>query len=235
MGKTRRSLRFKRAAHHATVHRGEDHLKRYLILAGNIGAGKSTLVEKLCARLNWQPYYEPVATNPYLEDFYADMERWAFQSQMFFLSHRARSHMELSKDKHSVVQDRSLYEDAHVFERNLYKQGLLSERDHNTYLQFYQVFSQLLPAPDLVVYLKASVPTLQKRIRMRARSYEQDIAPSYLESLNILYDEWIADFRLSPVLTIDGDRSDFVADPGETDAIVARVEQALDRKQTTLF
>lgn len=215
--------------------RGRIGLKRYLILAGNIGAGKSTLVERLCARLDWKPYYEPVETNPYLEDFYTDMKRWAFPSQMFFLSHRARSHMELAKEPHSVVQDRSLYEDAHVFARNLYLQGYFSERDHQTYNQLYNVISQLLPPPDLVVYLRASVPTLQSRIRLRARSYEQDIAPSYLEGLNKLYDEWISSFTLAPVLTIDGDQVDFVANPAETEHIVARIETALKSKQGTLF
>ena len=210
-------------------------MKRYLVLAGNIGAGKSTLVELLCRRLGWTPYFEPVAENPYLKDFYADMERWAFQSQVFFLMHRARSHRELSLEPGSVVQDRSLYEDAEVFARNLHLQRRMSDRDHEVYRELYAVLSSLLPPPDLVVYLKASVPTLRRRITQRARSFEQTIPDSYLEGLNGLYEQWIQDFTLAPVLTIEADQTDVLDRPADLDTVVARIEEALKEGQGTLF
>lgn len=210
-------------------------MKRYLVLAGNIGAGKSTLVNLLCQRLGWTPYFEPVAENPYLRDFYSDMGRWAFHSQSFFLMHRARSHRELSLEPGSVVQDRSLYEDAEVFARNLHRQGRLSDRDHELYRDLYTVLSSLLPPPDLVVYLRASVPTLRRRIQQRGRPFEQDIADDYLEGLNRLYEEWIGGFRLSPVLTVAADETDVLDRPEDLDAVVARIEEALKDGQGTLF
>jgi deoxyadenosine/deoxycytidine kinase len=210
-------------------------LNRYLVLAGNIGAGKSTLVGLLGQRLGWTPYFEPVAENPYLADFYADMDRWSFASQTFFLMHRAKSHRALSLEPGSVVQDRSLYEDAEVFARNLHLQGRMSDRDHSTYRELYAVLSSLLPPPDLVVYLKASVPTLKKRIRHRAREFEQDIPDAYLQGLNVLYEQWIGSFTLAPVLTISADETDVLDRPGDFDAIVARIEDALKGGQGTLF
>lgn len=210
-------------------------MKRYLVLAGNIGAGKSTLVGLLCDRLGWTPYFEPVAENPYLADFYADMDRWSLASQTFFLMHRARSHRELAREAGSVVQDRSLYEDAEVFARNLHRQGRMSDRDYGLYTDLYGVLSSLLPPPDLVVYLKASVSTLKRRIRQRARAFEQDIADAYLEGLNDLYEDWTARFVLAPVLTITADDTDVLDNPRDLDAVVARVEEALKDGQGTLF
>ncbi|MEX1248181.1 MAG: deoxynucleoside kinase, partial [Anaerolineales bacterium] len=134
-------------------------MKHFVAVAGNIGVGKSTLVGKLCARLAWQPYYEPVAENPYLEDFYANMKAWAFQSQVFFLTHRLRMHLSLLEDPKSVVQDRSVYEDAEVFATNLFRQGEISERDYSTYRKLYKLLCDMLHPPDLVIYLRASVPT----------------------------------------------------------------------------
>lgn len=205
------------------------------MLAGNIGAGKSTLVGLLCDRLGWTPYFEPVAENPYLKDFYSDMERWAFHSQTFFLMHRARSHRELSLEPGSVVQDRSLYEDAEVFARNLHRQKRMSDRDYATYRDLYGVLSSLLPSPDLVVYLKASVPTLKRRILQRARAFEQDIPDAYLEGLNELYEDWIGRFRLAPVLTVEADQTDVLDRPEDLDAVVGRVEEVLKEGQGTLF
>ncbi len=146
-------------------------MKKYVVLAGNIGSGKTTLVSMMCERLGWKPYFEPVTENPYLEDFYRDMSRWAFHSQVFFLTHRVRSHHALMDDPWSVVQDRSLYEDAEVFARNLYIHGRMSERDWGTYLELYRTVITLLPPPDLVVYLRASVPTLKRRIAQRGRGF----------------------------------------------------------------
>ncbi len=171
-------------------------MKKHLVLAGNIGAGKSTLVSLLSELLGFQPYYEPVAENPYLSDFYADMERWAFQSQIFFLSHRIRTHRCLMDDPRSVVQDRSVYEDAEIFARNLHAQGRMADRDWETYHSLYRTLIGLLPAPDLVVYLRASVPTLKKRIALRGREMEAAIPDTYLEGLNRLYEDWIGRFDL---------------------------------------
>ena len=210
-------------------------MKRYLVLAGNIGAGKSTLVDLLCRRLGWTPYFEPVAENPYLKDFYADMERWAFHSQAFFLMHRARSHRELSLEPGSVVQDRSLYEDAEVFARNLHRQGRMDDRDYGVYRELYGVLSSLLPPPDLVVYLKASVPTLRRRIVQRARAFEQTIPDEYLYGLNALYEEWIGAFRLAPVLTVEADDTDMLDRPADLDAVLVRIEEVLRHGQGTLF
>ncbi|MCX7023613.1 MAG: deoxynucleoside kinase [Spirochaetes bacterium] len=210
-------------------------MKKYLVLAGNIGAGKSTLVKLLSERLGYHPFFEPVAENPYLEDFYRDMKRWAFQSQVFFLTHRVKSHRALADDPHSVVQDRSIYEDAEVFARNLHEQGNMSDRDWATYRELYRTFSGLLPAPDLVVYLRASVPTLRLRIAMRGRGFESGIPEDYLDGLNRLYESWIECFELSPVLVVPGDRLDFVADSKDLCAIVSTIEDRLRDPQGSLF
>ncbi len=209
--------------------------KKFVAVAGNIGVGKSTLVEKLCAHLGWEPFYEPVTQNPYLEDFYREMSNWAFHSQIFFLTHRLRLHYELSRHPSSVVQDRSVYEDAEIFARNLYLQGYLSQRDYATYRSLYETVIQLLPPPDLVIYLRASVPTLLQRIAQRGREYEQRIPASYLEGLNLLYEEWIAGFRLCPVLTVPADALDFVAHSRHFELIVRKVEEKLMGKEEVVF
>ncbi|HOZ72849.1 MAG TPA: deoxynucleoside kinase [Spirochaetales bacterium] len=210
-------------------------MKKYLVLAGNIGAGKSTLVGLLAERLGYRPYFEPVAENPYLEDFYADMERWAFHSQAFFLTHRVRSHRALMDDAYSVVQDRSMYEDAEVFARNLYERGSMSARDWKSYSELYRTLTSLLPPPDLVVYLRASVPTLKRRIAKRGRDFEASISDEYLAGLNRLYEEWIDGFDLAPVLVVPGDRLDFVAESKDLDSIVRTIEGRLRDKQGSLF
>ena len=210
-------------------------MKKYVVLAGNIGAGKTTLVGRMCEVLGWKPYFEPVAENPYLVDFYRDMASWAFHSQVFFLTHRVRSHRALMDDPYSVVQDRSLYEDAEVFARNLYRQGHISERDWQTYQGLYRTFTTLLPPPDLVVYLRASVPTLRRRIAQRGRGFEAGISDAYLGQLNALYEDWIAGFSLAPVLTVPSDRLDFVREQDDLRKIVAIVEERLRGEQGLLF
>src|SRR3972149_9160797 len=152
-------------------------MKKFVAIAGNIGVGKSTLVKMLCAEMDWDPFYEPVTENPYLADFYKDMSAWAFHSQIFFLTHRLRSHFQLAQHFGSVIQDRSLYEDAEIFARNLYIQGRIQPRDYQTYRDLYETAKQFLPPPDLVVYLRASVPTLLNRISNRGRDYERAISP----------------------------------------------------------
>lgn len=210
-------------------------MKKYVVLAGNIGSGKTTLVRMMCERLAWKPYFEPVTENPYLVDFYRDMAGWAFHSQVFFLTHRVRSHRDLMDDPWSVVQDRSLYEDAEVFARNLYIHGRMSERDWGTYRELYRTVITLLPAPNLVVYLRASVPTLRKRIAQRGRGFEANISEEYLGELNALYEEWIGGFDLAPVLVLPADRMDFVGRPKDFQVIVSEVEERLGDRQGLLF
>jgi deoxyadenosine/deoxycytidine kinase len=210
-------------------------MKSYVVLAGNIGAGKSTLVSMICEKLGWEPYYEPVAENPYLQDFYRDMRAWAFHSQVFFLTYRARAHRALMDIARPVVQDRSFYEDAEVFARALHLQGAISDRDWDTYRGLYQTLTTLLAPPDLVVYLRASVPTLQKRIAMRGRPFETRITDEYLESLHRLYEEWIGGFSLSPVLIVPSDRLDFVRDSRDLELIVTTVADRLRGNQGVLF
>jgi len=210
-------------------------VKTYVVIAGNIGAGKSTLVGMMREQLGWDPYYEPVAENPYLADFYRDMTRWAFNSQVFFLTHRARSHRELMDSRRAVVQDRSFYEDAEVFARTQYVLGHMSQRDWQTYQGLYQTLTTLLAPPDLVVYLRASVSTLRRRITQRARSIESEIEDSYLERLNGLYEDWIARFDIAPVLVVPSDRLDFVKDSRDLRAIVDTVQKQLQGRQGLLF
>lgn len=210
-------------------------MKKFVAVAGNIGVGKSTLVTMLSENLGWEPFYEPVAENPYLADFYADMKAWAFQSQVFFLTHRLRSHFQLSLRTSSVIQDRSLYEDAEVFARNLYLQGDIAPRDYQTYRELYETASQFLPAPDLVVYLRASVPTLLNRISHRGRLYERTITPEYLQSLSELYEQWIDNFTLCPMLSVPADDLDYVAHPGHLRLIVAKVQEKLTGREEVVF
>ena len=210
-------------------------MKKFITVAGNIGVGKSTLVEKLCARLGWEPFFEGVVDNPYLADFYADMRAWSFHSQIFFLGRRLKDLRRLMDFPRTVVQDRSVYEDAEIFAKNLYRQGFIGERDWASYHELYQALAELLPPPDLVVYLQATVPTLLRRIALRGREYEKKIAPEYLEQLNALYEEWIADFDLCPVLVVPADRLDYVANGGHLDLILEKIQDKLRGEQLVLF
>lgn len=210
-------------------------MKKYVAVAGNIGVGKSTLVAMLCERLGWQPFYEPVAENPYLVDFYRDMQAWAFHSQIFFLTNRLRAHHQLIDHPTSVIQDRTVYEDAEVFARNLYRQGFMGERDFHSYCELYEVLTEFLPPPDLVVYLRASVATLVDRISHRGRDYERQITPQYLTQLNDLYEDWINNFGLCPVLTVPADDLDYVAHSTHLDLIVSKVQEKLTGKEEVVF
>jgi deoxyadenosine/deoxycytidine kinase len=199
----------------------------FIAIAGNIGAGKSTLTDMLSKRLDWQPFYEANAENPYLEDFYKDMERWSFQSQSFFLSKRLEHHRQLVDYPGSVVQDRTVYEDAEIFARNLYRRGNMSERDYDTYRRLYEAVCKFLPPPDLVIYLKASVDTLMNHINRRGRDFEQDIQREYIADLNTLYDDWIDSWLVSPVLVIDMDQCDFQHHPQDFTRIVNEISDNL--------
>jgi len=210
-------------------------MKKFVAVAGNIGVGKSTLVEMLSVRLGWEPFYEPVTENPYLEDFYKDMGAWAFQSQVFFLTHRLRSHHKLGQHPTSVVQDRSVYEDAEIFAYNLFLQGHIDQRDYLTYRDLYETTSRLLPPPDLVVYLRGSVPTLLNRIERRGREYERTISAEYLNGLNDLYERWIENFTLCPVLSVPADDLDYVSHSGHLRLIVEKVQDKLTGRDEVVF
>ena len=209
--------------------------KRFIAVAGNIGVGKSTLVELLSKRLDWAPFYEPVGENPYLADFYADMTAWSFQSQIFFLTRRLLAHRQLLDHTISAIQDRSVYEDAEIFAQNLFLQGNMVERDYQTYRDLYLVLTRFLPPPDLVVYLRASVDTLLNRIALRGRDYERTIKPEYLTRLNDLYKSWIEDFTLCPVLTVPADDLDYVANGSHLDLIVDKINNKLAGKEEVVF
>ena len=210
-------------------------MKKFVAVAGNIGVGKSTLVSMLCDHLGWQPFFEPVGENPYLSDFYRDMHQWAFHSQIFFLTRRLRSHRQLCDHPTSAIQDRSVYEDAEVFAHNLFINAMMDERDYLTYRELYRVLTEFLPPPDLVLYLRASVGTLQQRIASRGRDYERTITPEYLGQLNVLYEDWIDNFSLCPVLTVPADQLDYVAHPGHLDLIAQKVEEKLTGKEEVVF
>jgi len=210
-------------------------MKKYVAVAGNIGVGKSTLTKVLSEQLGWQPFYEPVVENPYLADFYEDMRAWSFHSQIFFLTRRLRSHRQLLEHPTSVVQDRTVYEDAEVFALNLYRQGYIDDRGYGAYRELYTVLTEFLEPPDLVVYLRASVQTLTSRISQRGRDYERQIAPDYLAQVNLLYESWISHFNLCPVLTVPADSLDYVASPGHLLLIVKKVEEKLTGKEEVVF
>jgi deoxyadenosine/deoxycytidine kinase len=210
-------------------------MKKFVAVAGNIGVGKSTLVALLCKNLGWQPFYEPVADNPYLADFYADMRSWSFHSQIFFLTHRLRMHRQLLDHPTSVLQDRTVYEDAEIFAENLNRQGLIQDRDYRTYRELFDVLTEFLPPPDLVVYLRASVETLSSRITQRGRDFERQISAQYLGQLNELYERWIADFSLCPVLTVPSDDLDYVANSNHLDLIASKVQEKLTGKEEVVF
>jgi deoxyadenosine/deoxycytidine kinase len=210
-------------------------MKKFVAVAGNIGVGKSTLVQLLSSRLSWEPFYEPVGDNPYLADFYGDMRTWSFHSQVFFLARRLRSHRQLIDHPTSAIQDRSVYEDAEIFARNLFLQGNMAEREYQCYWELYQVLSEFLPPPDLVVYLRATTDTLRRRIALRGRDYEQQIHPEYLEQLNALYQSWIDNFTLCPVLTVPSDDLDYVAHSTHLDLIVSKMRDKLEGKEEVIF
>jgi deoxyadenosine/deoxycytidine kinase len=209
--------------------------KKFVAIAGNVGVGKSTLTGLLAERLGWEAFYEAVDDNPYLADFYRDMKSWSFHSQIYFLTRRLRHHRQLMDRPHSVIQDRSVYEDAEIFARNLYQQGHMTERDWASYRELYTVLTEFLPAPDVVIYLRASVNTLLARIRKRGREFEKDIEPHYLHRLNLLYEDWISRFALSPVLIVPADDLDFVAHPSHLDLIASKIREKLEGKDEVFF
>jgi deoxyadenosine/deoxycytidine kinase len=201
--------------------------KRFILVAGNIGVGKTSLAERLGGRLGWLSGFETVADNPYLAEFYDDMRQWSFHLQVFFLGHRAQQHLTLAQQPHSAIADRSIYEDAHIFARVLRHMGNLSERDYESYRNVYELVVANLPRPDLLLYLTAPVPVLMGRIRQRARPIESGITADYLNLLDTFYDEWLGGFDLCPVLTIRTQQLDYVHDARHLDIVIERIEAKL--------
>jgi deoxyadenosine/deoxycytidine kinase len=209
--------------------------KRIVIVAGNIGAGKTSLTERLGARLGWRTAFESVADNPYLADFYTDMRAWSFHLQVFFLGHRAKQYLEMATSPQSVILDRTIYEDAAIFARALHHLGNLDERDYLAYRRVFDLLVATLPAPNLLVYLKAPVAVLLERIQRRARSIETGITAEYLALLDSFYTDWMETFDVCPVLTIHTDDLDFVHRPGHLDIVVERIQERLSGKEDVIF
>lgn len=182
----------------------------FVSIAGNIGSGKSSLTNLIAKEFNWKPYYEKVNDNPYLKDFYNDMNRWSFNLQVYFLSHRFKTHKEILNKKKSVIQDRSIYEDAEIFAKNLYKLGKMKKRDYDNYRQLFKEMTYFLQPPDLLIYLRSSLPKLLKQIKLRGREFEQNIDTGYLERLNNSYEEWIKGYKIGKCLIIENEKIDFV-------------------------
>ena len=201
--------------------------KNYLIgVAGNIGAGKTTLTRNLAERLKWKPFYESVIDNPYLNNFYRDMRRWSFNLQIYFLAHRFRSQKEIADLGHSAIQDRTIYEDVEIFAKSLYEQGYMNERDYQTYRQLFEDMVYFLPQPDLIIYLKSSVKTLLQRIRFRGRDFEKSISPDYLEYLNLAYEKWMKEAKDKfNIFTVNADEIDFLKHSDKFEQLVSTIRE----------
>ncbi|NQU31134.1 MAG: deoxynucleoside kinase [Anaerolineae bacterium] len=206
--------------------------KHLVVVAGNIGVGKTSLTERMGDRLGWWTGFESVADNPYLSDFYADMRAWSFHLQVFFLGHRAEQYLEAARDARSAILDRSIYEDTYIFARALHHLGNLSERDYLAYRRLFDLVVDSLPRPDLLIYLKAPVDVLMERIVRRARGMETGITTDYLSLLDSFYDEWLGSFDLCPVLTIRTDDLDYVHQPKALEIVTERISNKLSGKET---
>ncbi|HND00035.1 MAG TPA: deoxynucleoside kinase [Myxococcota bacterium] len=193
-------------------------MKKFIAVAGNMGVGKTSLVEFLTSQYGFEPVYEPYTTNPYLDDFYAEMGRWAFHSQVYFLSHKFRLHLGLNDSTATVVQDRTIYEDAEIFATNLGRTGMMNARDFQTYMELYQSMRGVLQPPDLMIYLRCPVRSIRQRIKRRGRPSELAIPVDYLRNLNSLYEEWVARYDLSPVMIWESATADYLT------SLVDRIE-----------
>jgi len=210
-------------------------VKRLVLVAGNIGTGKTSLTERLGARLGWRTSFESVADNPYLADFYGNMRQWSFHLQVFFLGHRAQQHLALANCPESAIADRSIYEDAYIFARALHHMGNLSERDYESYRRVFDQVVAGLPQPDLLLYLQAPVTVLMRRIGRRGRAIETGISADYLALLETFYEEWLQNFDLCPVLALRSDDLDFVHKPKHLDIVVQRIQDKLAGKEELVF
>jgi deoxyadenosine/deoxycytidine kinase len=208
--------------------------KIFIAVAGNIGTGKTTLTQMLADRFKWDANFESVSDNPYLSDFYTDMKRWSFPLQIYFMTHRVRAHQRITDGTASAIQDRTIYEDANIFARNLFEQKLMEERDYRNYLEVYNVITSSLQPPVLMIYLRKSLGRLKEQIKKRGRDYEQDMPSDYLSNLNRYYDEWIEGYTHGKKLVIESDDLDFVANAKDFDAICNRVIDSLDQQDLFL-
>lgn len=199
----------------------------HVAIAGNIGAGKTTLTNLLAKHFKWEPHFEDVVDNPYLDDFYTQMERWSFNLQIYFLNSRFRQILEIRESGKKIIQDRTIYEDAHIFAPNLHAMGLMTNRDFNNYSQLFELMEKLVEAPDLLIYLRSSIPNLVKQIHNRGRDYENSISIDYLSRLNERYEAWIEGYKKGKLLIIDVDNLDFVNEPEDLGSIINKVDAEL--------
>jgi len=197
---------------------------KHIAVAGNIGAGKTTLTEMLSKHYRWIPHFEDVDQNPYLFDFYEDMPRWSFNLQIFFLNSRLTQLLEISRGTETVIQDRTIYEDAHIFAPNLHEMGLMSKRDFGNYFDFFQTLKQMVQPPDLLIYLQASVPTLVGQIQKRGREYEENIRLDYLKRLNDFYNKWIEGYKEGPLLVVNVDANKFAENEEHFGEIISKID-----------
>ena len=200
---------------------------KHIAIAGNIGAGKTTLTEMLCKHYRWIPQFEDVDRNPYLTDFYDDMPRWSFNLQIYFLNSRLNQLLEIQRGTETVIQDRTIYEDANIFAPNLHEMGLMSKRDFDNYYQFFETLKTMVKPPDLLIYLKASVPTLVGQIQKRGREYEENIRLDYLKKLNEFYRRFIDGYTEGPILIIDVDKNKFAENANDLGEIISKVDGQL--------
>ena len=200
----------------------------HIAIVGNIGAGKTTLTELLAKNYGWEPVFEVVDNNPYLEDFYSDMKRWSFNLQIYFLNTRYRQIIDIQKSGHNIIQDRTIYEDAYIFAENLHDMGLMTTRDYENYEAIFANITEFIKPPDLLIYLRASVPTLVNNIQRRGREYESGIRLDYLSKLNDKYNKWINGYKLGKLLIIDKDVIDFANNTEDLATIVQLVEREIN-------
>ena len=196
----------------------------HIAVAGNIGAGKTTLSELLAKHYKWTPHYEDVDENPYLNDFYNDMQRWSFNLQIYFLNSRFKQIIDIRKSDKTIIQDRTIYEDAEIFAPNLHSMGLMSTRDFNNYKTLFDLMISLVKPPDLIIFLRATVPTLVNQIQKRGREYENSIRIDYLKQLNERYEKWITSYKMGKVLTINVDELDFTTKPEDLRFIIDKID-----------
>lgn len=199
----------------------------HIAVAGNIGSGKTTLTTLLAKHFGWEAHFEDVDTNPYLESFYEDMQRWSFNLQVYFLNSRFRQVINIRESGKSVIQDRTIYEDAHIFAPNLHSMNLMTSRDFDNYKSLFELMATFIQPPDLLIYLRATVPTLVKQIQMRGREYEESIRLDYLKSLNGRYEEWISTYKHGKLLIIDVDNIDFADNPEDLGTIIDKINAEL--------